>query len=94
MRRFRMGERRAATGAVAQSSGWNEPMRGSGRALLVAMRKGGYRSICSPSKARAGAPSDIDRSVGLFTLCEIYLEAAHKIELSIGCRVISRRAYE
>ncbi len=43
---------------------------------------------------RAGAPSDIDRSVGLFTLCEIYLEAAHKIELSIGCRVISRRAYE
>jgi hypothetical protein len=39
VRRFRMGDGRAVTGAVAQSSRWIEPMRGSGGALLVAMHK-------------------------------------------------------
>ncbi len=39
MRRFRMGGGRATTGAVAQSSRWTEPMRGSGVALLMAMHK-------------------------------------------------------
>ena len=46
VRRSRMGGGRATTGAVAQSSRWTEPMRGSGEAWLVAMHKeapGGIR---------------------------------------------------